>query len=350
MLKRYFLLFSLITPFLAGNVNAQCVEIISEIEDVYCPGDELTLTATEGFENYSWYYNFSNSNQGGTLFETGGNTITLNASEWAVSYWYVEVDDAECTTPSSTVVWDSWVFAPIAISHESNTTFCPGDSSLVENAFNGPTAFQWFKDFEPIEGANSAQYWVTEPGYYTLEASYPTCPDYWMSSGLGPDFEHYQTTPPEISLETVEVTDVLNSSSGVAPQWYLNGEEIEGAIAQTYTPEVAGSYTVSIVDPNGCTVFSEPFQYGTVSTRENSGRDQIQVYPNPFQDQLMLKTPANHAGTIRLFDLTGKEMHSAILIPGTVNTIETIQLKPGIYMVETILDNGDRKIQKAVKY
>ena len=109
---------------------AQCdfdpVIDISPIDDdgIYCPGDMLVLSTQES-DSYQWFYNFSNSNSGGTAF-SGGDTqsIELSASDWAVVYFYVESTIDGCTEASPTVVWDGWVFGSPAISHPILLEYC----------------------------------------------------------------------------------------------------------------------------------------------------------------------------------------------------------------------------------
>lgn len=331
----------------------QCLEITTSPDsEIFCPGEEITLTATAGFENYNWYYNFSDENSGGTLYEeTESNSLTLNASEWAVSYWYVETGDPECTDPSPTVVWDSWIFAPIAISHDENTMLCPGDSSLIENAFNGPSNFQWYKDFLPIPDANQAQYWVTEPGYYTLEASYPQCPDYFLSSGVGPEFNEYDVVLPEITAETMENEVILSIESGSNIQWYLDGEALEGANELTHTAVETGIYTVSIVDENGCNLESEGFILETLSGSFQEGESEINAFPNPFSDYLQISSSkSTRTISYNIYNVAGKSLKSGTLNPKSQNEIRDLgNLKPGVYVLELLRANQPSKRLKLVK-
>ncbi len=353
-MKHFTHLFFIISFFISTTaVFGQCIEITAETEELYCPGEEITLTATSGFENYSWYYNFSNSNEGGQLLMESGsdNFITISASEWAVAYIYVEVDDANCTEPSPTVVWDSWVFGNIAISHEFNTIICPGDSSLIENAFNGPVNFQWYKDFEPIDGATTSSYWVTEPGTYTLQASYPQCPDFWLNSGIGPTFEFYNVQIPVINFEMVDDEPRLFITTGVDVQWYLDGEAIEGADSPIHIPTESGIYTVSAIDQNGCTVISAGYNYNVVSSNDTIQKVKFEVFPNPFQAEINIVSDINHTnGFIRIFDLTGKQVGSQrIMNNATQTTMNLNDLNKGIYLLEMIFDNGDKEVIKLIK-
>ena len=349
----YFFLALPAFTFSATNMVGQCVEISADTEELFCPGEEITLTATPGFNTYSWYYNFSDSNEGGELLTESGsdNTITISASEWAVSYIYVEVDDDGCTDPSPTVVWNSWVFGSIAISHEFNTTICPGDSSLIANAFNGPVNFQWSRDFEPIEGANSSSYWVTEPGTYTLQASYAECPDFWLNSGLGPTFDFYDVQIPVLNFTIIGGQPQLSVSSGVNIQWYLDGEALFGANTNSMVLFANGAWSVTATDQNGCQVASEAYIYTTLSAEKPLQEIKFEVYPNPFQNEIFITSDANHSnGFIRIFDLTGKQVSSQRMMANASQTaINLGHLNNGVYLLEITFEDGIKEVLKLVK-
>lgn len=88
---------------LAHTASARCIEPTSPAEgETLCSHDQVTLAATPGFDNHRFYYNFSDSNEKGDLCVEGpGNTLTLPAGEWAVTYWYVETGNARCEEASA---------------------------------------------------------------------------------------------------------------------------------------------------------------------------------------------------------------------------------------------------------
>jgi hypothetical protein len=265
-----------------------------------------------------------------------------------VSYWYVLVDDSECSAPSETVVWDSWIFLSPVIAHDGNTNLCPGDSSVIYVPFPGPVIFQWFKNFQPIEGANSVEYWVTEPGFYTVSVAYPLCPDYWLSSGIGPEFFFYDVVAPVISLSTEGGEPQLSIPSGENVQWFLDGEEIEGANEINYTPLANGVYTVSAIDDNGCISTSAPYDFNSLSAVIAIPENDLVVYPNPFSKSLNIVSAIK--GSIRISDLTGKEVFQANYSNlGTAKELNLDLLNKGIYMLEFTGTDGSRKVSKLMK-
>src|SRR5690606_16496988 len=154
------------------------------------------------------------------------SSYLVDVSNWGFAYFYlVATDVSGCEETSELQIIDSWVFSGVAISHDPQTNYCLGDSALIENAFNGPEFFQWFKNFEPIPGATAPQLWVKESGLYTLSAAWAVCPDFWVSSGVGPAFNFLQ--PLDVNIQVSDA--VLTASTGESFQWLLNGVAIAGA-------------------------------------------------------------------------------------------------------------------------
>ena len=58
-------------------------------------------------------------------------------------------------------------------------------------------------------------------------------------------------TPP--AIPTISANgNVLSATTATLYQWYMNGQQIAGATAQTYTPTQSGNFVVRITDSNGC--------------------------------------------------------------------------------------------------
>lgn len=341
---------AILMALFSQSISAQCIELSTEAEgQVLCSYDTVVLEATPGFDTYRYYYNFSDSNEDGTLYtESSENTLSLPAGEWAVSYWYVETADAGCTEASGTVWWDSWVFQNPAVAHDANTMLCPGDSSLVEMPFPGPAFFQWSNNFVEIPGATSAQHWVTEPGMYTVAVAYAECPELWLSSGIGPDFQFYNVTPLGITVEDVEGETTLTASHGNDIQWYLDGEPIEGATNTELIPEVNGIYSATATDANGCLLESEPVQVGSLSAAA-AFASALNVYPNPFADNLHIETGNVRVKQVRIFDLTGKPVLSEIRSTSGNFVLNLSEVARGIYFVEITSEDGLRHAVKVMK-
>lgn len=98
----------------------------------------------------------------------------------------------------------------------------------------------------------------------------------------------------------VSVTEnggVLEASAGYASyQWYVNGNLIQGADQQTFSPSGSGSYTVIATNSDGCMGISEPIVIVGISELSSS----------------------MDIGTIMVYDLVGKEV-------ATFNSLQSFQ-------------------------
>ena len=83
-----------------------------------------------------------------------------------------------------------------------------------------------------------------------------------------------------------------SASGGTAPYVYTWKREYPVGVftnvggGNNYTVYAAGTYSVTVVDANGCTVASNDFTYNNPPTSvvENSGVIKLEIYPNPFND------------------------------------------------------------------
>ncbi|NND94468.1 MAG: T9SS type A sorting domain-containing protein [Flavobacteriales bacterium] len=312
-------------------------------DDIYCPGDVLILS-TQVSDSYQWYYNFSDSNTGGTQFP-GGTTqsIELSASEWAVVYFYVESTVGDCTVASPTVVWDGWNFLSPSISHPSLLEYCEGEVITISNAFPGPVFFQWYQDGTPIPGATNSNYEVTESGTYVLEAAYGECPDFFLSSGVGPTFTFNEGMVPTIS----QIDFTLESSTATSYVWSLDGNVIPGATDQTYTPTENGMYTVTIIDSNGCEATSDPFNF-ILSGLEDVEKDPFQIYYNSSEHLIYIEGEGRPIGIISVYNEMGQLLERTTTKKSQIR-IDVSSYSSGlIYMV--LQDHGRNAVFQISSY
>lgn len=351
MKQAILLIFLLIATY---AVQAQCsfdVDFSFEPQapgNVYCPYDVVQLKATSGLTAYQWYYSYTGSMADGQEI-SGANSseFLVDVGSWGFAYFYVlAVDDTGCEAFSDLKILDSWVFSGVAIAHDPQTDYCKGDSVLIENAFNGPAFFQWYKNFEPIPGATAPQLWVKESGTYTLSAAWQVCPDYWVSSGVGPTFNF--TAPIEVEIQINGST--LTASSGQSFQWLLNGEPIAGATGNTYEAEANGMYIVQVVDLNGCTAVSEPINITILNTRDGN-RTALQFGPNPFNEVLQIQSGGAGLRSLELYDVSGRRVAIQHVSKGTQSYAWQLspRLPAGWYTCRIRFDDASLQILKLEK-
>jgi len=133
---------------------------------------------------------------------------------------------------------------------------------------------------------------------------------------------------------------LLTSSSPSNNQWYLNGVLIPGATATTFDMALAGagSYTVTVTTPDGCSSTSTPVVY--TSLNDGLSASGISVYPNPVNDFLSLEFNSLLAEktVVNVYNSLGE----LILTKNITDQKTEIEFNfpTGIYSVEIKTDNS----------
>lgn len=165
---------------------------------------------------------------------------------------------------------------------------------------------------------------------------------YVMSSG---DDKIYRITDP-CSASVAEITQdgaELTVSTGISYQWYLNGDAIPGATAQTYTALESGLYTVLVIFSGNCTDFAEPVQV-TVSGLGENDIIPTRFNANPIHNELRVIFGAELQGMVQVsvIDVAGKIIKSEqVLIQEGLNyTMDANTWSAGNYILN-IQGEGD---------
>ncbi len=106
----------------------------------------------------------------------------------------------------------------------------------------------------------------------------------------------------------------LTTTSATTYQWYLNGNLINGATSQNYTPTQSGIYVVRTTDLNGCVyVYSIGYSYTLITEIEELSGEKISIYPNPTSGIIDIDLNFQTAKQIKvvLFDAYGKKVFEA---------------------------------------
>lgn len=130
----------------------------------------------------------------------------------------------------------------------------------------------------------------------------------------------------------------LQSSVAEGNQWYLNGVLIPGAINQTYTATVSGSYSVTAV-VNGClSLPSSPYVLSVTATPElQQLSNEVFLYPNPVRrNEVHIAVNNNRSLVLQLLTMNGIVLKEQVLQKG-INTLLLEQVPPGVYFI-TITD------------
>jgi hypothetical protein len=228
------------TP-LVVTVSATTIPAISAINgsNVICGTNGVTLTSTVA--DVQWQLN------GVSIPAAVGATYTT-----AVAGTYTAVTTASCSIVSNSVILTS-ASAPVVpvISANGSVNLCSGGTVTLTSS---TPSIQWQKDGVDISGSVAQTLIVTSSGTYKAYSTNGTCKS--VSNAITVTISN--SVAPVISVASGAslaicpgLSGVVLSSSVIGVQWQLNGVNITGAAAQTYTATVAGIYT-AVVAGNTC--------------------------------------------------------------------------------------------------
>ncbi len=149
-----------------------------------------------------------------------------------------------------------------------------------------------------------------------------------------------------LSMDTVPDIDIVlnglilsTTASGVLYQWYYNGSAIPGATGTSVTIAAFGTYYVVVTFANGCSGFSDEFDYGV--GMDEYGVSQLLLYPNPSSGEFtVMLSAADQARSWRILNSLGQIVAAQNELNNAVFEIRGIALSPGVYSIQVICSNG----------
>lgn len=131
--------------------------------------------------------------------------------------------------------------------------FCVGGSTTLTHGSAGAAGYQWYLNGQPLAGETAQSVVVTAAGYYSCMVS-----DACGTDSTGGGVNVVQNPLPLVNISGANSfcagdSTQLTGSSGGTSQWYMNGNPIAGATANTYFATAAGWYNMTKTNSNGCT-------------------------------------------------------------------------------------------------
>jgi hypothetical protein len=304
------------------------VAIDQGLELILCPEEEQTISVPDEYDAYQWYRELSFGGSPELLDGETANTLSVNAAEFAVYDVWCEVTLDGCTEASDPIFIDGYVFVPTTVASEE-TELCEGESTEL-TALGATGSVVWFQDGEEIEGETNNALVVTESGTYTATIFPNLCPNYGLSSGVGPTITVNPLPEPMIEVDGNEITLVGGPYDAIT--WFnydLFVPELVDFADQTSIPlEGQGTFQAEVTDENGCTGLSNEL---VVTHIEEAAELTVQLYPNPTQR--FLEVQSNVPGTCELRDLSGR-LISAKALDATVHRFDLIDVARGVYLLQ----------------
>ncbi|MFN3754020.1 T9SS type A sorting domain-containing protein [Flavobacterium sp.] len=185
MKKALLLIFCLIG---FGTVSAQAPQITGDL--MLCPWTNGTATVTnQPFDTYQWYSKFWFTDDPYVAID--GATQSSFTYDWYTydqSLFKVVATLNGVTYESNVIQIDSYNWVGFTVATEinefvtidqnnGNMLLCPGGSFTASIFMPYDSGIQWYKNGEPISGANQMEYLITGPGIYHVVAAPSFCPD-----------------------------------------------------------------------------------------------------------------------------------------------------------------------------
>lgn len=316
---------------------------------LYCSGEPVELSVPGNYDSYSWH-TMGYTGDGGyylgdaTPGETESSTMVIaTGADWVTA----QVDSAGCVGVSNPVLIDTWVFQNPAIASYNNGEICsPGDSALIHIGFQGNYEYiEWFNNGVLVPDQNDDTLWVTEPGMYTVTVYREECPQFGLSSGVGPTISFLE---PYI-VEDDDLIYAMPHEGFYEFQWYLDGEPFD---APEDTPWILykddmpeGEYTVEVTNPEPCTAVSGPFNW-VISGVEDDIEAMLGIFPNPTSGELVISgIEMASVESVQVLDINGKVRIAQI----NGNRLDLGSLAAGMYVVELTMKDGRFVRRKVLK-
>lgn len=177
-------------------------------------------------------------------------------------------------------------------------------------------------------------------------------PIYTITTGAKSSQAHRYSTcyinnaAPSQPTITVSGND-LTTAVATTYQWYYNGNLINGATSQNYTPTQSGIYVVRTTDVNGCVkVYSQGYPYTLATSINEIETKSIDIYPNPSTGIIDVDFNFQNPNSVDIivYDTFGKIVYEN----QNIAKVDLTELANGIYTMSISLDKKKPTYKKVV--
>ncbi len=298
-----------------------------------CAGDTATITAG-GAVSFNWV------SAPGLLSNSAG---TIKARPLTTADYLVVGTSNGCVSDTATlhITVDSLLPVTLSITPWQDTTVCEGTVlSFSANVVNGgPNPVYDWRINGTHTGSNSNTFstFATGAGYTincNLSSSFTCAVPHTLSAGA------INISVSQAPAASITATDsLLTCTAADSYQWFLNGQPIPGAVAQTLVADTNGIYQAKAFNAVGCNTISNAITINRIETGIAETKiGTIQIVPNPNKGQFNIKWNGAPQTTaiIEIQDLTGRKVTTREVF--IKNTKEIISfnlpgLEKGTYLV-----------------
>ncbi len=301
------------------------------------------------------------------------------AGQYSATYTLVRTNGTCVSAPATvTVIANLPLSGPATI--PAATAICANSTGTITatGITGGGLTYQWqvstlavpaftnLTNAAPYSGVTTTSLVITNPtapltgNKYQLVVTSPSCAGSTITSNVttltvNPVPVVTITSAPGTSVSPTPagaVTLAATVSSATAPiqyQWFRNNVAIAGATAATYVANLAGTYSVSVTDANGCaTATSTPFSLTLTTTPS----DILFIYPSPNNGSFVVRyynptatSTITEFATVNVYDGKGSRVYTRRFPLNSAYTAMRVVMEAhgkGIYRVDLVNNNGDR--------
>lgn len=149
--------------------------------------------------------------------------------------------------------------------------------------------------------------------------------------------------PVDLDMNPVQIRvdgrqlSTTNAGEQAAWQWYLEGQEINGATDSILIVDVNGEYSVVVTGKNGCVDTAFYTVTNVTSIQERDLNSAVKLYPNPASEQVFIDAP--EAVSVTLTSIDGRRLYHAPY-DSVLKSIDLSGMHPGLYLVHIKSLNG----------
>ncbi len=314
--------------YVAVTDSAGCTAVDSiHIADDFISLSTTAIPTTCGNNNGSAALNITGGNLPFTLNWSNGEHTDSITDLSSGTYSVTVSDSVGCSVTGSAVVNSSNAIS-VNIT-EDKAVICAGDTVHI-CATAGFNSYTW------NIGNTDSCIMVNDAGNYYVTVT--------GANGCSAESNHLAVDVFPLPSVSVSVNgDTLSAYNAVTYQWYLNGNQINGATHNMHIASQPGNYTVAVTDTNGCSATSNAI---VITGVEDLPSNRAQISPNPFTDEINIRSNIT-GGNIIFTDVTGRKIAEQKQ-ETTNHKLQTAALSRGVYFLQIIID-GEKIVKQMVK-
>ncbi len=346
-----------ITSNAISIMNGKRTPLITTLnaQNNYCDGGSIKLSCDVTANNFQWYKN-------------GAAILNANSADYSASsngnYSVMAQFTSTCNATSLPIAISKAPSLSASISITNQFDFCKDSlATLTANSGIG-LAYQWQRNNNNISGATNKVFNTFNIGTYKVIITNNFGCTKSSSSKVIPAVNPTATITASKFEICPEDTVILTANSGIGFTylWFKNNAIISGYTLQNYYATSASSYGVRVTNNMGCSTSSSALVIKTnnecVNTKQIVTFDfdnlEFIVYPNPFNEELVLQSHSLQEHTNLNFELFNIQMKKIVALENISITegeeiyISTEHLPSGIYYFR-LINNDVFKTGKIIK-